>query len=459
MGVWGLLWTVAWAGSPTPAEMVTSLKAANPAAESVIACSQYGWLQDLAGPLGGMGSGSSPLHVRLASQVGALGGAEGVGVDAKGAVGWTVSSSGNTEVRLPFRGSSDDAMRLAQALDPAASASADGWTLTVDGKPTALRIAGEALWFTQGVPSETRAKPALPLIEGLGATSGCLIAGLPAPKAGAKEPPFTDLALWIPDVGGGAGAIRMSMKKPLPPVFSVTSAAIPVGNLPVAPDAVITLSAPLGDLIAGVATADAPMAPLMSQLSTVAKLPDGLSVAIVGNPNKGGEWVGMTRVVDLDGKPFPAKPLVKQMVKALEDSGSEVTRVDKTTFMMPAKDRSVYVRAAKGGQLAFGGAAETLDKAFDESGLPWLDAAALERARKGTIAMDLRSKTGSGLWLVTHDRGGALELETQLVMTAEERAAMKGWAAMMGPMLAGAMQKFGEAGKSLPSAPVVSPPQ
>lgn len=443
-----LLSSLALAG--TPVEEVRSALSQYPDAPAVLSCAPLSGVTEVVAIF----AKSKPKEVKqsldgLIFDLAQEGGGSAWGVDLSGSL-TVVAGAGEEKrpslVRLPFNGTAAQAEALVRRFDTAAAAAGDGWDLTVKGAKMHASVANGVLTIADATPPGSRARADTPLLDGLPTAPGCAALVHPPPKAGQKVP-LSLMGVYLPLKGGAPMVLRVGMDKPMPKGFSRTDATIPFGHLDQPPDSVVTVSAPLEELLVGFMELDdkggAPAAKL-AELHEKVQLPTGASFAFIGNPQRGGQWVGMFQVLSAKGKPFPRGGLVKKAVKALGgDERGSVEKVDRTTLSLRAGKNVVYVHAGKGGYLSVGSSPELAKRALDtSSGVPWLDDAGLDAARAAPLLVRA-TQDGADVRFAMREHQGALEVTAEVKLTPEKREAMKmGLGLMASAMLPMMKDKF-----------------
>lgn len=443
-----LMSSLALAG--TPVEEVRGALSQYPDAAGVVSCAPLSGVTDIIGIF----AKSKPKQTQqaldgLLFDLAQEGGGAALGVDLAGTltvVGGAGSEKRPVLVRLPFNGSAAQAEALVKRFDPAAVAAGDGWDLSVKGAKMHARVANGTLTVADVSPPGGHSRAESTLLVDLPAAPGCTALVHPPKKVGDKAP-LTEMSLYAPLKGGAPMVLRFAADKPLPKGFSRTDATVPFGWLDEPADSVVTVSTPLEELLVGLMEMDEKgkgRSAMIAELHEKVQLPSGASFAFIGNPQRGGQWVGMFQVLSEKGRPFPRGGLVKKAVKELNGGGKgTVEKVDRTTFSLKAGKNVVYVHAGKGGYITVGSSPELAKRALEAGdGVPWLDDAGLAAAREAPVLVRA-TQEGADVRFAVREHQGALEMTAEVKLSPEKREAMKmGLGMMASAMLPMMKDKF-----------------
>jgi hypothetical protein len=436
-----LLLTVALAADP-----VAGARAAlesHPTGAASVVCSRYQVVAPAFATLLGAGGPATTIGAAFGAHADAA--ARGVDVGAPVTV---VFEKGPLAARIGYTGTPEQADAFVHALDAEATGSGGHWT-TKDGTTVDLRDG--TLEFARppaGQPAGSRRFAAhdLPSVE------GCTF----VIDARNKNRPMQAVAV-VPHVGAGPSSAYIDFVKPLPPALTRTDAELPVGMLDGPPELVLTISAPLDELLAALPKeAPSPMPGLdLASVRAYASFPAGVTLVSRGNPKTDGQWALMTRVVGTDGDPLPRGRVVKALVKGMADKDAE--RVNGSTMSFSQKGKATYIAVAKDGAVLVTSSLDLTETAFGDEGTPWLTADDEARARTASVAMRVERKGETVFWLTSQGVDRALEVRSQLTLDPTERAGLAAMGAMMAPMMQIAVQaqaaKVKAAMDAVPEAP------
>ncbi|MEQ1569090.1 MAG: hypothetical protein ABMA64_25865 [Myxococcota bacterium] len=436
--MWG--WAISAFAGPAP-EAVHELGGRYPAAELVVSCSPLAAVTGIARSVPLPPALTASPIPRLLSELSTDGAAAAAGIDD--AQGFTLvvhPDSGLKELRLPFSGSVEQAGALVARIDPGAAPAASGeaaepreasWTLTVKGAPHRALLHGGWLSVSSGETSAASASPdPRPALDGIPDVAGCAVRL--RDKKGADK--LEAMHAFLPLAGGAPAIARFTLPEALPPALRRTDADIPVGRVLQPPSMVMTVSAPLDELLLGALTGDSEAVPAREALQGLmeeVRIPDGGSIAFLGNPRKGGQWVGMVRLVGVDRK-LKVGGLVKTLARNGKASG--VVRTGSRSLVVYGDKSVVYAQFADDGRVAVGSNPLVVVAALSEAGEPWLDAAGLAAARTSPLLLRTVDPAGS-LGLTVGVRPWderVIELFVDAKLSDTDRAALQ---QNLGPMI------------------------